>query len=258
MGGTSTQSQNQQQQSTANTTQNSTTAPWAAAQPALQGILSQLQGQLGNTGLTQGQSSAINGLSDPALQGKINQAYGQYYNATNPLASNTNYDPMSTPGIGDQLAALKDQITTGVNGQFAAAGRDGSGYNQKALGQGLAAGLAPVLTNQYNQNVTNQQNAANNLFGAAGTNVGIQSGLLQQALAAQTAGQQLPFQNLGLLANIGVPIAGLGSQSNGTSNTTSSGSGTMTGTADMSGAQQFATILGGLGSLWPKAPIKFG
>ena len=255
MGGTSTQSQQQSQNSTANTSQNSTTAPWAAAQPALQGILSQLQGNLGNTGLTSGESSAISSLSDPALQGRINQAYGQYQAQTSPLASNTNYDPMQTPGIGDQLQALKDSITQSVNGEFAAAGRDGSGYNQKALASGLAAGLAPVLTNQYNQNVQNQQNAAGNLYSAAGTNTGLLSGLGQQALQAQLAGQQIPIQNLGLLANIGVPIAGLGSQSNGTSNTQSSGTASGTTTNNMSGAQQFAAIAGGLNSLIN--PLKF-
>src|SRR6185312_15817125 len=107
------------------------------------------------------------------------------------------------------------------------AGRDGSGYNQKALGQGLAAGLAPVLTNQYNQNVQNQQGAAGNLYNAGNTNAGLLSGLQQQYLGNQGAGvsnisnglqaqnagatttlqaeaQQLgiPLQNLGMLANI--------------------------------------------------------
>lgn len=42
-----------------------------------------------------------------------------------------------------------------------------------------------------------------------------------------------------MLANIGVPIAGLGTQT----------SGTTTGTQQMSGAQQFATIAGGIGNL---------
>ena len=44
------------------TTQNSTTAPWAAAQPALQGMLSQLQGNLGNTGVTGAESGALGTL----------------------------------------------------------------------------------------------------------------------------------------------------------------------------------------------------
>jgi hypothetical protein len=48
----------------------------------------------------------------------------------------------------------------------------------------------------------------------------------------------IPFQNFGMIANIGIPIAGLGSQSAGQSK----------GSRTMTGAQQFATILGSIGS----------
>ena len=280
MGGTSSTSQ----------TQNSTTNPWQPAVPALNGILGQVNGNLNNTGLTGTETGAINTLEHnagtagqyaPAIQsyatnllqggganaqaGNVAQNFQDYQHAMQPLASNTNYDPMQTPGIGNQLSALTDQITQNVNGSFAAAGRDGSGYNQKALGQGLAAGLAPVLTNQYNQNVQNQQGAASNLYGAGNTNAGLLSGLQQQYLAnqgqgvtaagqandaanaganatlqAEAARRGIPVQALGLLAQIGIPIAGLGGQSTGTA----------TGTQQMSGAQQFGTIVGSLGSLF--------
>jgi hypothetical protein len=60
----------------------------------------------------------------------------------------------------------------------------------------LTAGLAPILTNQYNQNVQNQQGAAGNLYNAGNTNAGILSGLQQQYLANQgqgvTAAAQAP------------------------------------------------------------------
>lgn len=277
-------------ESTSQTAQNSTSQPWAPAQPLLGGILGQLQGQLPNTGITGTQTGALNQIennttSTPnysnAIQNLTNtlfagggataqapavaQNLADYTKNLTPLASNTNYDPMQTPGIGDQLKALTDQISTGVNGSFAAAGRDGSGANSKALGQGLAAGLAPVLTSQYNANVANQQGATNNLFAGGNTTAGLQTGLTQQDLANQSAGVQniasgvtaenaapsatlaaeaakygIPLQNLGLLANIGIPIAGLGGQTSGTSNTTN----------DMSGAQQFGLITGGLGSLF--------
>ena len=49
-----------------------------------------------------------------------------------------------------------------------------------------------------------------------------------------------PINTLGLLAQIGVPIAGLGGQSTGTS----------TGTQQASGAQQFGQIAGGIGGLF--------
>jgi hypothetical protein len=288
MGGKSEQTQ----------TQSSTTNPWEPAQGALKGILGQLNSYVPQAGATGLQGNAIDqinannarfssyapsitGITNELLAGggamnqagAINQNYLDYQKATQPLASNTNYDPMQTPGIGDQLAALKDDISQSVNGQFAAAGRDFSGYNQKALGRGISAGLAPVLTSQYNQNVQNQQGAAGNLYNAGNTNAGLLSGLQQQSLANKGAGissigagldasnaaanstlaaeaQRLgiPLQNLGLLAQIGVPIAGLGGTSSGTS----------TGTQKMSGVDQFYKIASGLGALMPKGPISFG
>jgi hypothetical protein len=260
MGGTSKQETQQQ----------STTNPWAPAQPVLQGILGQLGGQLNNTGLTGAETGAINTLEQnagtagqyaPAIQGyaksllagggandqagNINQNYQNYYNQTNPLASNTNYNPYDTPGFRDAINTATSDITQGVNGQFAAAGRDFSGANSQALGRGLTQGLAPIIQSQYNQNIQNQQGAAGNLYNAGNTNAGLLSGLQQQylqnqgagvgaagaandaanaganaTLAAEAARRGIPVQNLGLLANIGIPIAGLGGQSSGTSNTT--------------------------------------
>lgn len=262
------------------------TSPWAPAQGTLTNILGQLGGQLGTTGVNDTQQNAANqiyannataGQFTPGVNastasllagggalnqaGNIQNAYNQYAANTSPLANNTNYNPMSTPGIGDQLQALNDQISQQVNGSFAAAGRQGSGYNQKALASGLAAGEAPILTNQYNQNVQNQQGAASNLYNAGNTNSSLLSALQQQYLGNQQAGvgqvgtgnaainaapsstlstatglQQLPYQNLGLLSSIGTGIAGLGGQSSGTGSTTN----------NMSGAQQFALDAGGL------------
>ncbi|OAF05468.1 hypothetical protein AYJ54_00755 [Bradyrhizobium centrolobii] len=280
------------------TTQQSTTAPWQPAQGALTGILGQLNNYLPQTGLNGAQTNAINTIDQnganvgqyaPAVNayttnllngggatdqaGNINSAYQQYVSQTNPLASNTNYNPYDTPGFKDALNTLTSDITNQVNGSFAAAGRDFSGSNSQALGRGLTQGLAPTIVAQYNQNVQNQQGAAGNLYSAGNTTGGILSALQQQKLANQGAGvgaisagqdalnsganntlaaeaQRLgtPLQNLGLLANIGIPIAGLGGTSSGTSNTTN----------QMSGAQQFATIMGGIGSLIPKGPISFG
>jgi len=280
MGGQSSQQQ----------TQNSTTNPWAPAQPALQGILGQLQGQLGNTALTGQETGAINTLESNAAQGNpyasqiggttqqllngggatdqngaIQQNYQRYQDQTNPLASNTNYNPMNTPGFSDALNTKISDITNGVNGSFAAAGRDFSGANSMALGRGISQGIAPTIAAQYNQNVQNQQGAAGNLYGAGNTNAGLLAGLNQQGLANKQAGAQMapsaleannyganatlqaeaarrgiPVQALGLLANIGIPIAGLGGQSTGQSNTTN----------QMSGGQQFNQIAGGVGGLF--------
>lgn len=261
MGGTSEQK----------TTQNSTTDPWAPAQPLLQGILGQLQGGLVNTGLTGAENNAITGATNNAYDwtkqyapsigsyatsllngggatdqaGNVNQNYLDYKTNTQGLASNTDYNPYNTPGFKDALSTLTSDITQGVNGQFAAAGRDFSGANSQALGRGILQGVAPTIAAQYNQNIQNQQGAAGNLYNAGNTNAGILAGLQQQKLANQGQGvnaassamdannagynatmqaeaqrRNAPIQNLGLLAQIGIPIAGLGGQSTGTSNTT--------------------------------------
>lgn len=173
----------------------------------------------------------------------------------------------NNPALAAQLAQIQNDVGTSVNGQFAAAGRDFSGANQMAYGRGVAAAEAPVIAGQYNQDVANQLAAANTLYNAGNTTAGTLAGMQQQYLANQgqgvTAAQSaldaqnyganatlaeeaqrrgIPVQALALLAQIGVPIAGLGSQSNGTSNTVQ----------EKSGVDQFATLAGGIGSLLKK------
>jgi hypothetical protein len=279
-------------QSTTSQTQQSQTAPWQAAQPDLTSILGQLNPLISNSGLTPTESSAIGQLSQNAAQG--NPFTGQITGLASNLLNGGNATSQASnlqsglsglqsqltpyangsmignnPALQAQLAQIASDTTNQVNGQFAAAGRAFSGANQQALARGISQGEAPVIASQYNQDVANQMNAANSLYNAQNTTSGTLSGLNQQALANQLQGvssaqgalnaqnyapqqqlalaqlaQSIPAQNLQLLAQIGVPIAGLGSQTNGTTQ----------GTQDMSGAQQFGAIAGGLGSLakfWP-------
>jgi hypothetical protein len=289
MGGTSTTSQTQQSQ----------TAPWEAAQPMLQGILGQLGPLVQNSGLSPTESGAISQLSQNAAQGnpyasQIGSFAGNLLSGGGADAQAPNLQSgLSTlrsqltpyadgsmignnPALQAQLAQIASDTTNQVNSQFAAAGRDGSGMNQQTLARGIAQGEAPVIAGQYNQDVANQLGAANALYGAQNSTSGLLSGLTQQGLANQLQGvtssqdalnaqnytpqqqlalaqlaQSIPAQNLGLLAQIGVPIAGLGQQTSGTTQ----------GTQQMSGAQQFGTIAGGVGNLlkgaasvWPFLP----
>jgi hypothetical protein len=277
MGGTSTTSQ----------TQRSQTAPWQAAQPMLQGILGQLGPLVQNSGLSPAESSAISQLQQKAAQGNpyANQISGfasnllngggataQSPNLQNGLSTlQSQLTPYANgsmignnPALQTQLDQIASDTTNQVNGQFAAAGRDMSGMHPQTPARGIAQGEAPVIAGQYNQDIANQLNAANSLYGAQNTTSGLLAGLTQQGLANQLQGvtssqdalnaqnytpqqqlalaqlaQQIPAQNLGLLAHIGVPIAGLGSQT----------SGTMQGTQQMSGAQQFGDIASGIGNL---------
>lgn len=330
MGGTSTQNGTTQQ--TQNQTQSSATNPWAEANPALTGILGQLQGGLNNTGVTNAENSAYGTLQNnagnysstvapqiggyaatllngggamnqaPGLQAGLTNYQGALGNATGAAAGNlSSYQSQLMPfangsmvGHNPALQAQLDQIRTDttnqVNGSFAGAGRDFSGANQMALGRGIAAGQAPVIAQQYNQDVQNQMGAAGSLYGAGNTTGafqannagnafsagnttgGLLSGLNQQSLANQGQGVQssqdalsaqntganaalqaeaarrgIPVQALGLLAQIGIPIAGLGGTSSGTSTGTSNGTSNQTNQA--SGATQFQQIMSGIGSL---------
>jgi hypothetical protein len=146
MGGTSTTSQTQQ----------STTAPWAAAQPDLSGILGQLNPLIQNSGLNSTESGAINQLSQNAAQGnpyasQISSFAGNMLNGGGAAQQAPNLQSgLSTlqsqltpyangsmignnPALQAQLAQIASDTTNQVNGQFAAAGRDMSGMNQQTL-----------------------------------------------------------------------------------------------------------------------------
>ena len=268
--------------STQTSSQSQTTAPWQDAQPFLKSTLEQLNSQLGNTGLTSNETNALNtivanagqyspqiaGIANSLMSGggatdqagKLNDAYNQYNARLAPTADGQMIGANS--GLKPYLDTIMNDVQGQVNGQFAAAGRDFSGMNQQALARGYAQGAAPVIAAQYNQDNQDRLNAANSLYSAGVSNANGLASMNQQKLSNQQAGVQLgqdtnygqnailqaeaarrgiPTQALGLLAQIGVPIAGLGSQSTGTGTTTQEGK--------MSGAQQFATIAGGLGSL---------
>lgn len=192
-----------------------------------------------------------------ALQGGLSQFQGQMAKYADP-----NYSSLNDPKLQAALAQIQSDVGNSVNSQFAAAGRDMSGANQQAYGRGVSAAQAPLILNQFNQDRALQQGAAGSLYGAQNTTSGLLSGLNQQGLTNQQQGmtnsadalaakdygasqtlkleqlkKSLPAQNLGLLAQIGVPIAGTGGQSSGTS----------TGTKEDSLATQFGQFGAGLG-----------
>lgn len=274
-------------QSSSTQTQQSQTAPWEAAQPMLQSILGQLGTGLNNTGLTGAETGALNTLQANAAQGNpyAGQIGGYAQSLLNGGGANAQADNVqgnlgafrsqlmpyangsmvgNNPALAAQLAQIQTDVSNSVNGQFAAAGRDFSGANQMAYGRGVAAAEAPVIAAQYNQDVANQLNAANALYNAGNTTAGTLSGMQQNYLANQgqgvTAAQSaldaqnyganatlaeeaqrrgIPVQALSLLAQIGVPIAGLGKQTDGTT----------TSTQQLSGADEFGKIAGGIGNI---------
>lgn len=288
MGGTSKTSQ----------TQTSTLAPYDPAAGSLQGILGGINKLVPQAGtLSSGQQGAIdqvisNANGTPNYSQPINQGVTGLLNG----GGATKYDPQITAnldslkngilgqtasganiGKNPALQAQIDQITTdatnATNGAWAAAGRDGSPGNAQALGRGIASGVAPVLAQQYNTDVNNALGAATSLYGAGNTTYGLLNGTQGQSNANFTNGigavsaglnaenaaptaainamaQQfnIPASQLQTLLGMVSPVAAQFGTQNGQS----------TGESTMSGAQQFATIAGGIGSLWPKGNISFG
>jgi hypothetical protein len=205
---------------TQNTSQQSQTQPWAAAQPQLLGLLANLG--RADTGVTPQQSAASGAITSaagslpsfapqitntantllgggPAYGGILSGAYNNLQGTLAPYLDPARLDPMSTPGFSRALGALGSTITNQVNDQFAAAGRDLSPGNSQALAYGLAQGEAPLIASQYNANVGNQLAAANALFGAGNTTASGLTGLSQTQLGNQLQGASLAGQIPGLL-----------------------------------------------------------
>ena len=206
--------------------------------------------------------------------GVAQSGYDQYQKQLQPFANGDYVDPSKNPALQGYLSTIGNDVSNRVNGMFAGAGRDLSGANVNALSRGLTEGMAPTMLNAYQGERSNQLGAINSLYGGANRTAGILSGLDQTKLGNQQAGvgmagealgannyganrtleieaQRLgiPLDQLKQIAGILGPIAGLGG--------TGTASGSQQGSQTMSGAQQFATIAGGIGSLMPKAPMTF-
>lgn len=221
-------------------------------------------------GITNAANTALGGGQD--FSGIIKNAYGNYQNDLAPTARGDYLDPTKNPFFNQTTATIGNDVQNRINAMYAGSGRDPSGAGSYIpnLGRGIAEGTAPVYANAYAQERQNQIGAQNNLFGAGNTATSILSGLDQNrignmaqgvglaqqaqnsAIAPQNAILQAESQRTGLPLSILQQIAGiagpLGAQF-GTTNSNSQGSQTM------SGAQQFATIMGGIGSLMPRGPV---
>jgi hypothetical protein len=200
-------------------------------------------------------TSAINSTFGNA--GMLNQAYGDLRNNLGATASGANLNPYSTPGFGDALGTMTQDITNATKGVFAGSGRDpsGAGSFSQSLGRGLTQGLAPVLQSQFNQNNQNMLNANNTLYNAgnstvgalnantgaaltgAGTIPGLATGNSTAAMNAANTQQGLPYQNLLKQLSAAGVLGGMG----GTTTSVGSATGTQTPAND-----PMSNIIGGL------------
>ena len=274
-------------QSTSTQTVQSQSAPWVAAQPALQTMLNQISTGLNNTGLTSAETSALDTLKNNAAAG--NPYAGQIAGYAQSLLSGGNATAQAdsvrdnlasyrdrltpyangsmvgnNPALMAQLAQIRSDVGDSVNSQFAAAGRDFSGANLMAYGRGVAAAEAPVIAAQYNQDVANQLAASGALYNAGNTTANAltqmqQSDLVNRGQGVAAAQSALDAQNYGANATLaeeaqrrGIPVQALSLLAQigvPIAQLGQQGNSTTTGTQQKSGVDQFATIANGISGL---------
>lgn len=199
--------------------QNSTTNPWANAQPLLDSLISGYSGL--DTGVTGGQQSALDNLTAAASGipnfgeqganavgtafdststqpqiGMLKDAFSGLQSSIGKTATGGNLDPYSTPGFGDALKTMTSDITNSVKGVYNASGRDpsGAGSFAQSLGRGLTQGEAPVIQAEADRLRGEQQNAANTLYGAGNTTANAITG--QQGAGIQNSSGAFSLANL--------------------------------------------------------------
>lgn len=200
----------------------------------------------GSTGAS-GVNDIFSSANSAPQVGMLNTAYDTLRSNLGGTASGANLNPYSTPGFSDALNTTMDDITNRTKGVYAASGRDpsGAGSFAQSLGRGLTQGVAPTIASQYNQNYGNMVNANSQLFSGAGstasgignlrsgdtatTLAGLQGASAIPGLYSQPATAQLgaanaqysqPYQNLAQLLQPTTALAGLGSNSTGTGQST--------------------------------------
>jgi len=287
MGGTSKSSQ----------TQTQSLAPYQPAQEGIQGILSGLTNMVPQAGLSSNSSGALdtivknantasgqfspgvtngtlgllNGGGATANDGAIKQNLADYKGLLADTASGANIG--NNPGLQAQLDQIRNDVTAQTNGAWAAAGRDGSPGNAQALARGVASGVAPVIAAQYNADADRALGAASSIYGAGNTTYGLLNGTNATANenftnGVGTAGKALDVTNFGANAALqaeaqkfGIPASQYATLL-GSLAPIAAQFGTQTGHSEgeqqMSGAQQFAMIANGIGSMMPKGNISFG
>lgn len=197
----------------------------------------------------------IAGLADQAFAtpdrtGGVESAFTGLKGTLGDIAGGKYLDVMKNP----ELMAMVEQVGTDafnrINGQFAGAGRDLSGANQLTAAKGVTQAQLPLLLDQYNRERGNQVDAAKTIADAEKSVATTMADMDGARLALQKMGidlgdkaigardyagnqilnldqqiKQLPLQDLGLLASILFPAAGMGAQEVGTSETKSKSSG---------------------------------
>ena len=200
--------------------------------------------------------------------GAVETGYADLQRRLTDTANGKNLDLGNNEYLQKMLTQVGDDAAKRVNAEFAAAGRDFSGANQQSVARGVTQAQAPLLLDFFSKEQGRTDQAARDLYGAAGQTAGTLSNLDQirdalrskgidttsAALAARDQGantmlnldqqlKALPYQDLAQIAQLLFPAAQLGQQSTGTGTNTTKSSGFSFGIGDIGKA------IAGLGTL---------
>lgn len=170
--------------------QTTQTDPW---KPAI-GPIKELIGSLPDpTGVTDRQADAFGDLRAIAARGDPNalaearnartalnfnlkstapiaqQGYADYTRRMSDVADGKNQDIGNDPYLQQLLTQVGDEAANRNRAAFAAAGRDGSGYDMQTTARGVTQAQLPILVDQLNRERARTDTAAGNLYGAANT-----------------------------------------------------------------------------------------
>lgn len=180
---------------------------------------------------------------------QLQQGYADLERRLSGTADGANLDIENNPYISKMLSTVTNDAVNRVNSQFAAAGRDFSGYNQQALGRGITEAQLPVLAQLYQYEQGRSDAAARDLYAAKGETargsaqldqlrsslraMGIDVGNAaldaqnwgaNQVLAIENQLRNLPYDELDRIAALLYPAAGLGGTTTTTGTSTTEGS----------------------------------
>src|SRR5574343_704381 len=227
-------------------TESQTKDPWAPAQPVLQDVLNNAR-KYGNdpsmfrptfSNDTRSGIASLGALRPDAQNGvfgglidRTQAGYGVGNDALMKTASGGMLG--GNPYLDEVLKTSSARAAYGVNGQFAGAGRYGSGAHTGVLADRLGGIETNARMQNYNTERQNQLNAAGILNNdaaraaafagqadaarAQGVNNQIQAGALQDQMA--TAERTAPLNATQWMAGLGTSIGGMGGSATGTSTT---------------------------------------
>jgi hypothetical protein len=171
----------------------------------------------------------------PDHTGQVADAYKDLRTGLLPYASGANLDPGRNPYFQNYLADITRSAREATDAEFMSAGRDLSPSHVGMIAERIARGTAPAFAQAYDAGVGRQLGAIDALFRGGLSSATTSSQLDAARNAARTAGidvsqsalnaadsagerllaleqqrRMLPLQNLGVLANLIVPMAQLG------------------------------------------------